>query len=89
MGTSATGSRYCARCGSRLASDNTASSCGPCQRAARETADRPPSVPPEFWDNDQLRDALLKERHIGHVVQRYRKHPFHGRSITQETAAQW
>lgn len=89
MGTSATGSRYCARCGSRLAGDNTASACGPCQRVARETADRPPSVPPEFWDNDQLRDALVKERHIGHVVQRYRKHPFHGQTITQETAARW
>jgi transcriptional regulator with XRE-family HTH domain len=82
--------RYCARCGARLASDNKDAACRPCQRAAREAGLNPPEVPPEFWDNDQLRDALVTERHIGHVVQSYRKHPFHGqRAISQETAARW
>lgn len=82
--------RYCADCGTRLASDNKAATCGPCQRAAAKTELSPPQVPPEFWDNDQLRDALVKERHIGHAVRSYRKHPHHGhREISQEVAARW
>ena len=88
MGTSAT-SRYCSRCGARLASDNAGVTCRPCRRA-QEAALAPPEVPPEFWENDQLRDALVMERHIGHAVRSYRKHPFHGqRPISQETAARW
>jgi transcriptional regulator with XRE-family HTH domain len=82
--------RYCAHCGTRLASDNKAAACGPCQRAAAEAELSPPQVPPEFWDNDQLRDALVRERHIGHAVRSYRKHPHHGhREISQEAAARW
>jgi len=82
--------RYCARCGARLASDNVDNTCRPCQRAAHEAVLSPPEVPPEFWENDQLRDALIRERHIGHAVRSYRKHPFHGqRQISQETAARW
>lgn len=81
--------RFCARCGARLASDNRTAACRPCQRAAREEAN-PPQVPAEFWDNDQLRDALVRERHIGHAVRSYRKHPYHGhRGISQEAAARW
>lgn len=82
--------RYCNRCGAKLASDNADLACRPCQRAAHEAELHPPEVPSEFWDNDQLRDALVKERHIGHAVRSYRKHPFHGhRPISQETAARW
>jgi transcriptional regulator with XRE-family HTH domain len=82
--------RRCARCGARLASDNTEPACRPCQRAARADGLSPPEVPPEFWDHGQLRDALTRERHIGHVVRSYRKHPFHGRRpIPQEVAARW
>lgn len=89
MVTSAT-PRYCARCGARLASDNAEATCRPCQRAAHEAVLSPPEVPAEFWENDQLRDALIRERHIGHAVRSYRKHPFHGqRQISQETAARW
>jgi transcriptional regulator with XRE-family HTH domain len=85
-----TGPRYCVQCGARLASDNVGTTCRPCQHAAVEAAVRPPKVPSAFWDNEQLRDALVKERHIGHAVRSYRKHPFHGqRSISQETAARW
>ena len=69
--------------------DNAGVTCRPCQRA-QEAALAPPEVPPEFWENDQLRDALVMERHIGHAVRSYRKHPFHGqRPISQETAARW
>src|SRR5580700_5920140 len=82
--------RYCTCCGARLASDNADSMCRPCQRAAHETTLRPPEVPPGFWDNDRLKDALVRDRHIGHAVRSYRKHPFHGqRPIPQEAAARW
>lgn len=82
--------RYCSRCGARLASDNKEAACRPCRRAVRTAGLDPPEVPSEFWDNDQLRDALVAERHIGHAVRSYRKHPFHGqKSISQERAASW
>lgn len=82
--------RYCNRCGTRLASDNADVACRPCQRAAQEAELHPPEVPSEFWYNDQLRDALIREKHIGHAVRSYRKHPFHGqRHISQEAAARW
>jgi tetratricopeptide (TPR) repeat protein len=82
--------RRCTGCGARLASDNAELVCRPCQRAARAGGLSPPEVPPEFWDHGQLRDALTRERHIGHVVRSYRKHPFHGRRpIPQEVAARW
>jgi transcriptional regulator with XRE-family HTH domain len=46
-------------------------------------------VPRDFWQVDQVRDAL-DERHMGHVVLSYRTHPYHGRKrISQEIAAQW
>jgi transcriptional regulator with XRE-family HTH domain len=80
--------RYCARCGARLARDNASTSCRPCQRTAREAG--PYEVPAEFWDNDRLREALLRERHIGHAVRSYREHPFHGeRPISQSLMAHW
>ena len=82
--------RYCARCGARLASDNTGTACSPCQRTAREAGERPPEVPPEFWDNPQLRDSLIRDRHIGRAVRGYREHPFHGQKpISQSLAARW
>src|SRR5260370_18168373 len=80
----------CRRCGARLARDNAEPLCRPCQRAARADGFNPPEVPPEFWDHEQLRNALIRERHIGHVVRSYRRHPFHGlRPIPQEVAARW
>jgi len=82
--------RYCARCGTRLASDNAGTACSPCQRAAREAGGQPPQVPPEFWGNPQLRDALIRDRHIGRAVRSYREHPFHGhKPISQSLAAKW
>src|SRR5580658_3426899 len=82
--------RRCGRCGGLLAGDNQESLCRPCQRVARADELSPPEVPPEFWDNEELREALLRERHIGHAVRIYRRHPFHGRRpIPQEVAARW
>src|SRR5690242_12354085 len=82
--------RRCRRCDARLASDNPEPLCRPCQRAALAVGLSPPDVPLEFWDDGQLRDALIRERHIGHAMRRYRKHPCHGRRpIPQEIAARW
>jgi hypothetical protein len=87
-GTSS-GARSCRSCGARLASDNREPVCRPCQRV-RAGESVPPEVPPEFWDTAQLRQALLGERHMGHAVRSYRKHPFHGRRpLPQELMARW
>jgi hypothetical protein len=82
--------RSCGRCGSRLASDNPEPLCRPCLRTARTDTLRPPAVPPEFWRHAELRDALVRDRHIGRAVRAYRRHPFHGRRpIPQDVAARW
>lgn len=89
MGTKAD-ARCCTQCGARLAGDNKASLCRPCERSARADALSPPGVPPEFWENKDIRDALVIERHIGHAVRQYRRHPFHGRrAIPLEVASNW
>jgi tetratricopeptide (TPR) repeat protein len=45
-------------------------------------------VPPEFWDNAEMRNALDRW-HMGAVIAAYRNHPFHGRPLRQETVARW
>ena len=77
--------RYCEHCGNRLAQDNTESSCSAC---LRHTALRPPTLPLEFWDTDQMRDALATW-HMGKVVYAYRTHPYHGRVLSQDMVASW
>jgi transcriptional regulator with XRE-family HTH domain len=77
--------RYCDRCGTRLAQDNKASSCSAC---LRYTTLQAPSVPREFWDTDQMRDALATG-HMGTVLYAYRTHPYHGRMLSQELVAGW
>ncbi|GAA5124073.1 helix-turn-helix transcriptional regulator [Haloechinothrix salitolerans] len=47
-----------------------------------------PSVPPEFWQTDQMQDALAAW-HIGRVIQAYRLHPWHGQPIPQGVVASW
>lgn len=81
------GHRYC-RCGTRLAADNGGTVCAACQKQARATLAEPPAVPPEFWQTDRMRDAL-EGWHIGRVIQAYRTHPWHGRSLSQGTVAAW
>jgi transcriptional regulator with XRE-family HTH domain len=82
--------RRCIRCQSWLAADNSDDTCRPCQRASLNSLISPPHVPCEFWDDGELRDALARERHIGHAVCRYRHHPHHGRApIPVATAARW
>jgi transcriptional regulator with XRE-family HTH domain len=85
-----TSARNCTRCCARLASDNHEQLCRPCQRAAQAGESSPPEVPPGFWDDEGIRDALIRERHIGHAVRSYRSHPYHGRRpIPQELVARW
>lgn len=79
--------RYCA-CGTRLARDNRTSSCGPCGRAGRRHQTEPPEVPAAFWNQPELRQALAA-RDMGAVIRAFRKHPHHGQSIRQATAAAW
>lgn len=80
--------RYCARCGGRLARDNRSVRCTACNLAAREAATEPPTVPREFWDTDQMRDAL-STWHMGRVIFAYRLHPHHGRPLSQEQVGNW
>jgi hypothetical protein len=82
--------RYCGRCGTRLAADNRGRVCGPCQRALNTAVrDAPPPVPPGFWQVDLMRDSLAG-RHMGHVIRSYRVHPFHGpHPIPQSSVARW
>ena len=80
--------RYCTRCGGRLARDNTSARCTACNHATRDTLLRPPSVPREFWDTDQMRDGLATW-HMGRVIFAYRMHPHHGRPLSQEQVGNW
>jgi transcriptional regulator with XRE-family HTH domain len=77
--------RSCDRCGTRLAQDNTASCCSAC---LRYTALLPPSVSPEFWQVERMRQALATW-HMGKVIYAYRTHPSHGRVLSQGEVANW
>ncbi|MGV9834278.1 helix-turn-helix domain-containing protein [Nocardia niigatensis] len=80
--------RYCAGCGSRLSNYNSQSLCGACALGTRDDVYQPPSVPPEFWQTDQMRDACATW-HLGRVIFAYRTHPFHVRQLSQELVAGW
>jgi transcriptional regulator with XRE-family HTH domain len=45
-------------------------------------------VPPEFWDEPNVRRALAT-RDMGALMRAYRTHPYHRRDISQEVAAGW
>jgi hypothetical protein len=81
------GSRVC-RCGTRLARDNRGARCHACARAINDPLAGPPVVPPEFWEDEKLREALARW-HIGQVIRVFRTHPFHGEPISQVTVARW
>jgi len=79
-------SRYCRRCGTRLAGDNTTRLCSVCQATRRRG--KPPDVPPEFWQNEVMA-AALSSRDLGCVIRAYRCHPFHGQRVSQALLAAW
>lgn len=76
------------RCGARLARDNPESLCAVCGQHARDLLFGPPRVPSAFWENADLR-AALTARHMGRVIQAFRRHDWHGRPLTQNIAARW
>ncbi|TCJ40108.1 XRE family transcriptional regulator [Parafrankia sp. BMG5.11] len=80
--------RHCARCGHRLAADNPLAMCSPCQSATLDAHARPPTVPPQFWALDQMRDALATW-HMGRVIFAYRHHPHHPQTLPQELVGTW
>jgi hypothetical protein len=89
----ATASRRCRSCSRPLASDNRAILCGQCQRKAREALDKPPDLPPEFWESGGFADAFAAQ-HIGRVSRAYRRHPFHtaphgANGISQAVIGSW
>ena len=45
-------------------------------------------MPSGFWQTTAMR-AVLDTRDLGKVMHAFRTHPYHGRVITQETAAGW
>jgi hypothetical protein len=79
--------RYCRSCrATRLARDNGGDRCAACTSKARDLLIGPPSVPPEFWNDAEIRRALDRW-HMGAVISAYRHHPFHGRPLRQQTVA--
>ncbi|MEV6253939.1 XRE family transcriptional regulator [Nocardia sp. NPDC051911] len=80
--------RYCARCGNRLSRYNAESVCGACEVMARGQRHRPPTLPLDFWQTDQMRDALATW-HMGRVFFAYRNHPYHGQQLPQELMGSW
>ena len=81
----AEGRRRCTRCGGWLARDNTATLCSPCQSASPDRTVAPPDVPPDFWQDDEMR-AALDSWHMGKVIRAYRQHKVAVASDTPATA---
>jgi transcriptional regulator with XRE-family HTH domain len=81
------GVRRC-RCGTRLARDNRGTECTVCLKAAQEFRYGPPVVPPSFWDEPAMRNALASQA-MGQVMRVFRQHPFHEKGIAQQVAAGW
>lgn len=79
--------RYC-RCGTRLAHDHRDRLCAACRERRRNALVSAPEVPPEFWQTDQMRDALDAWQ-MGRVIQAYRYHPWHGHALSQGLVAGW
>ncbi len=92
MGSSSAKQWHC-RCGTQLAADNPGVQCAPCARASRDRFIAPPEVPPEFWQNEQLRDGFAAQ-HMGRIASAYRVHPYHQptyglHGISQRLLGQW
>jgi hypothetical protein len=50
--------------------------CALCQKRMRDISRCAPEVPAEFWETDQMRDAL-ESRHMGRVFFAYRHNRLH------------
>jgi transcriptional regulator with XRE-family HTH domain len=84
-----TGTPRCGRCGNPMAQDNTTGRCAPCQSADRDRVAVAPVVPPEFWLDAGMQQALAA-RHMGQVIRAYRHSRYHGRHpLSQAVVAGW
>jgi|GEM_PF-1975278 len=61
----------CASCGAALAADTLTDQCGTCAKAAQTAPDGAPVLPPDFWEQPDIRSALLS-RHFGRFLRTYR-----------------
>ncbi len=80
--------RYCTSCGTCLVIDARGTDCDPCRQRATELLAGAPPVPAQFWTVDRMRDALAAW-HMGQVIAAYRRHPHHGRPLSQELVGGW
>lgn len=74
----------CTLCSARLARDNAARVCAPCQRRTRAAA-----ADPTFWTVEPLSSAVAS-CDLGAVVRAFRQHPHHGAArVPQRLVAVW
>lgn len=76
----------CGTCGARLAADNQDRTCSPCARKAAGEVTAAPTMPDDFWDDPELKQALTG-RHFGRVIRAYRV--AHNQNVTQAQVAGW
>ena len=69
--------RYC-ECGARLARDNTDTLCASCRKKARDQVPRAPQVPVEFWETNDMQEALASQgdRQSRGTLVDAQRHPF-------------
>lgn len=77
--------RYCARCGARLARDQRGVMCSPCGHRP-DWDDQPPVHGADFWQRDSMRDAVAAQ-HFGWFLLAYRT--AHSPPLTQATLGGW
>jgi transcriptional regulator with XRE-family HTH domain/tetratricopeptide (TPR) repeat protein len=63
--------RHCASCNTALAADNRDDLCEPWAHAAQVMPDAAPVLPADFWEQPEIRLALLS-RHFGRFLRTYR-----------------
>lgn len=63
--------RRCTSCSAALTPDNLSDQCEPCAKAVQTELDVPPVLPADFWEQPEIRSALLS-RHFGRFLRAYR-----------------
>jgi transcriptional regulator with XRE-family HTH domain len=63
--------RHCTSCNTSLTADNPADLCELCANATHAAPDAPPVLPADFWEQPEIRSALLS-RHFGRFLRTYR-----------------
>ncbi len=63
--------RRCTSCSITLPPNNPGGQCEPCAKATQTALDVPPVLPADFWEQPEIRSALLS-RHFGRFLRAYR-----------------